>query len=159
MHWTPPSPKSYILTFLHCLFGTVSQSYLRCCLPGRSLHFAPNKTELATLTFCIFIVNTTFPCPLRLLTPVCFPSSQLFLLFFSSSRDYLGFSRIPECPRGAETLWSFTCHLPLTQETTESSVCPWEGHTPVLTGEKTLGLRISFLHNNTQWWTWSPSEW
>ena len=30
--------------FLPCLFGTVSQSDLRCCLPGSSPHFAPNKT-------------------------------------------------------------------------------------------------------------------
>ena len=42
--WTPLSPKPYILTFPHCHFGTVSQSYLRCCLPGCSPHFAPDKT-------------------------------------------------------------------------------------------------------------------
>ena len=32
----PPSPKPYIFTFLHCLFGAVSQSCLRYCLPGCS---------------------------------------------------------------------------------------------------------------------------
>ena len=34
---------TYILSFPPCLFGGVSQSYLRCCLPGCSPHFAPNK--------------------------------------------------------------------------------------------------------------------
>ena len=29
---------------VHYLFGTVSQSYLRCCLQGCNPHFAPNKT-------------------------------------------------------------------------------------------------------------------
>ena len=43
-YWTPPSPKPCILTFPHCRFGAVSQSYLRCCLLGFSLHFVPNKT-------------------------------------------------------------------------------------------------------------------
>ena len=28
----------------YCLFGAVSQSHLKCCLLGCSLHFAPNKT-------------------------------------------------------------------------------------------------------------------
>ena len=41
----PPSPKvTYKLTFLPCLFGAVSQSYLRCYLLGCSPHFTPNKT-------------------------------------------------------------------------------------------------------------------
>ena len=38
------SPKSYILTFPHYLFGVVSQSNLRCYLLGYSPHFALNKT-------------------------------------------------------------------------------------------------------------------
>ena len=38
LHWTRPSPK-----LPHCLFGAVSQSYLRCCLPGCSSYFVPNK--------------------------------------------------------------------------------------------------------------------
>ena len=46
LHWTPPSPKSYILTFPHYLFGAVSQSCPRCCLPGCSPHFAPIKLNL-----------------------------------------------------------------------------------------------------------------
>ena len=44
MHQTPPSPKSYILTVPHCLFGAGSPSYLRGCLPGCSPRFAPNET-------------------------------------------------------------------------------------------------------------------
>ena len=43
-YWTPPSPKLHILTFAHCHFGAVSQSYLRCYLLGCSPHFAPGKT-------------------------------------------------------------------------------------------------------------------
>ena len=43
VHWTHPSLKSYIFTFPHCLFGAVSQSYLRCYLPSYSPHFSPNK--------------------------------------------------------------------------------------------------------------------
>ena len=43
LHWTPPSSKSYVWTFPHCLFGAVSQSYLRPCFSGCSPHFAPNK--------------------------------------------------------------------------------------------------------------------
>ena len=43
LHWTPSSPKSYILAFLHDLFGTASLSYLRCCLLGCSPHFAPKS--------------------------------------------------------------------------------------------------------------------
>ena len=42
-YWTS-APKPYILTFPHCHFGAVSQSYLRCCLLGCSPHFSPNKT-------------------------------------------------------------------------------------------------------------------
>ena len=41
-----PFTKTFILTFPHCCFGAVSRSYLRCCLPGCSPHFAPNKTTL-----------------------------------------------------------------------------------------------------------------
>ena len=40
---TPPSPKvTFKLTFLPCLLGAVSQSYLRCYLLGCSPHFTPN---------------------------------------------------------------------------------------------------------------------
>ena len=45
----PPSPTSSS--------GTVSQNYLRCCLPGCSLHFAPKKTQPATLKLCIFLAD------------------------------------------------------------------------------------------------------
>ena len=37
------------LNWTDCLFGAISQSYLRCCLLGCSPHFAPNKTQLAAL--------------------------------------------------------------------------------------------------------------
>ena len=37
-----------------CLFGAVCQSFLKCCLPGCSPHFAPSKTSLTTLMLCIF---------------------------------------------------------------------------------------------------------
>ena len=36
--------QNLILSFPHCRFGAVSQSFLRCCLPGCSPHFAPNIT-------------------------------------------------------------------------------------------------------------------
>ena len=53
-YWTLPSPKPYMLTFPHCHFGAVSQSYLRSCLLGCSPHFSPNKTKLATLKLYFF---------------------------------------------------------------------------------------------------------
>ena len=43
-----------MLIFPHCLFGAVSQSYLRCYLSDCSPHFAPNKTYLTTRKLCIF---------------------------------------------------------------------------------------------------------
>ena len=50
-YWTPPSPKPCILTFPCCHFGAVSQSYLRCCLPGCSPHFAPKlNSQLSSCT-------------------------------------------------------------------------------------------------------------
>ena len=53
--YSPFTIITHILTFLlPCLFGAVSQSYLRCCLLGCSPHFAPNKTKLATLMLCFF---------------------------------------------------------------------------------------------------------
>ena len=42
--YSPFTEITYILTFLPCLFGTDSQSYLRCSLLSYSPHFAPNKT-------------------------------------------------------------------------------------------------------------------
>ena len=55
-----PSPKPYILTFPHCPFGAVSESYLRCCLLGCSPHFAPNKISLTTLTSWFFFPVDSF---------------------------------------------------------------------------------------------------
>ena len=54
---TPPSSKRYILTFPHCCFGAVSQSYLRCHLLGCSPHFAPNKTHNSQVVH-LFLVDT-----------------------------------------------------------------------------------------------------
>ena len=42
-HWTPPSPKYYILTFSHYFFGAVSQSF-EVLSPGLQYSFDPNKT-------------------------------------------------------------------------------------------------------------------
>ena len=44
LHWTPPPPKSYILTFPCCPCGAVSKNYPRFCLLDCGPHFAPNKT-------------------------------------------------------------------------------------------------------------------
>ena len=57
----PPLPKSHTV-LPSSLLGTVSQSYLRCYLPGYCLHIGPNKTELATLMSCIyfFLTNKDF---------------------------------------------------------------------------------------------------
>ena len=52
LHWTHHSPKSYILTFPHCLFGAVSQSYLRCCLLGSVLILPKIRCSLTTITSC-----------------------------------------------------------------------------------------------------------
>ena len=41
---SPFTKVTYILTFPHCLFGAVFQSYLKCCLLGYNPPFAPNKT-------------------------------------------------------------------------------------------------------------------
>ena len=51
-----PFTKNHVYTdhSPHQLFGTVSQSYLKCCFLGCSFHSAPNKTELAILTSCLF---------------------------------------------------------------------------------------------------------
>ena len=46
-----------MLTVPHCLFGAVSQSYLRFSLPSCSPHFAPSKTYFTTLTLCIILVD------------------------------------------------------------------------------------------------------
>ena len=54
------SPYLYALVFSHYLFGAVSQSYLRGCLPGCSPNLAPDKTT-CTPTLCIFsLVDTDF---------------------------------------------------------------------------------------------------
>ena len=42
--YSPFTKIIYILTFTPFFFGTVSQSYLRCHLPGCSPHLSPNKT-------------------------------------------------------------------------------------------------------------------
>ena len=52
-----PFTKILNIDFPLLLLGAVSQSYLSFGLPGCSLHFAPSKTELSTLTLCIFLVD------------------------------------------------------------------------------------------------------
>ena len=47
--YSPFTKITYTLSLLPSRFGTVSQSYLRCCLPGFSPHTGPNKTSLTTL--------------------------------------------------------------------------------------------------------------
>ena len=61
---SPFTKITYILNFSTPpnIFGTVSQNYLRYCLPGCNLHFAPNKTLLAPLTLCIIFKSTTSWC-------------------------------------------------------------------------------------------------
>ena len=54
-HWTPPSAKSHILTFPHCLFRAVSQSYLRCCLPAAVLIL-----PLIKLATCAFFFKSIY---------------------------------------------------------------------------------------------------
>ena len=50
---------TYILNFPPCLFGGVSQSYLRCCLPGCSPHFAPNKNVTPNSHIAHFFLKLT----------------------------------------------------------------------------------------------------
>ena len=51
---SPPSPKPYILTFPHCCFGAVSQSYLKCCLPGCS-RIVPQIKLNSQLSSCKYL--------------------------------------------------------------------------------------------------------
>ena len=53
---TPLSPKSHIYWPSPYLFGAVSQSYLKCSLPGCSPHFASNKTN-SQLSRCAFFLS------------------------------------------------------------------------------------------------------
>ena len=54
LHWNPPSPKSYILTFPQCLFGAIFQSYLRCYLPAAVLIFPQIKLNLQLSPYTSF---------------------------------------------------------------------------------------------------------
>ena len=80
-----------MLTFPHCLFGILPQSWLRCCsLPGCSSHSAPNKT---TLTLCIFLVDNMF--------------SKILFLFFLEGSCALDPTKA-FCPRSIWDNLSFT---------------------------------------------------
>ena len=51
-----PLHQNHVYTdLLTCHFGAVSKSYLWCCLPGCSPHFAPDETWLATLKINLYI--------------------------------------------------------------------------------------------------------
>ena len=41
---SPPLLESHTYSLSPYLFGTVSQSHLRCCLPGYNPHIVPHKT-------------------------------------------------------------------------------------------------------------------
>ena len=55
-----PFTKTLYIDLSILCFGAVSQSYLRCCLPGCSPHFAPNKTTHNSQVVHLFLVNITF---------------------------------------------------------------------------------------------------
>ena len=60
-----PFTKNHIYAVLPltpCIFGTVSQRYLRCCFPACSLHFAPNKTTHNS-QLCVFFFKPTILWP------------------------------------------------------------------------------------------------
>ena len=102
LHWTPHSPKSYILTSPHCLFGAVSESYLRCCLLCSVLILPQIKCSLATITSCVSpaFSMTSLVFPILLLSPFSLHcsvkkifSSLLSILWSSAFRwVYLSFS-------------------------------------------------------------------
>ena len=102
LHWPPHSPKSYILTSPHCLFGAVSESYLRCCLLCSVLILPQIKCSLATITSCVSpaFSMTSLVFPILLLSPFSLHcsvkkifSSLLSILWSSAFRwVYLSFS-------------------------------------------------------------------
>ena len=55
-HGAPPTEVRHAAPAPPPLRSGLSER-LRRCLPGHTPHFAPNKTELTTLTSCIFLVN------------------------------------------------------------------------------------------------------
>ena len=56
----PSSPKSHTCWPSPYLFGAVSQSYLRCCFPGFSPHFAP-KSILTRNSHIVLFFFKGFP--------------------------------------------------------------------------------------------------
>ena len=60
LHIFPFTKIMYILTFPPYFFGLVPPSYLKHSLLDFISHFAPNKTQLTTLTLCTFFQSTIF---------------------------------------------------------------------------------------------------
>ena len=80
---TYPSPKSHICwpsPPSSCLFGAVSQSHVRCCLPNYSPYFTPVKlnSRLSHYDFFFPPVDSILPTPeVRRTQTVCWASLQL----------------------------------------------------------------------------------
>ena len=79
---TYPSPKSHICwpsLPSSCLFGAVSQSHVRCCLPNYSPCFAPIKLNSRLSHYDFFSPQLTAFCPpeVRRTQTVCWASLQL----------------------------------------------------------------------------------
>ena len=53
LHWTPLSPKSYILTFSPLPLCSSFSQFSEELSPGWQSSFAPNKTQLIALMLCI----------------------------------------------------------------------------------------------------------
>ena len=84
----PPSPKSQITSHPSCLFGAVPQSYLKCCFPVYSPHFAPNKTLLQLSCWAFLSQHYIYKKPVYADTSI---PSQHHIVHFSFSFSYLQF--------------------------------------------------------------------
>lgn len=95
---SPFIKTTYMLTFPPHLFEGVSQSYLKCCLPGCSPQFAPNKTELATLMLGIIFKSAS-----SALQPPCV-TQQSRDLRLRAIQNSLGFYQFIELVHAQENL-------------------------------------------------------
>ena len=97
-----PFTKILYIDLPHCLFGAVSESYLRCCLLCSVLILPQIKCSLATITSCVSpaFSMTSLVFPILLLSPFSLHcsvkkifSSLLSILWSSAFRwVYLSFS-------------------------------------------------------------------